>query len=412
MTGTLITKKMRSGKKFLYIQLSYKNPKTGKWEKKQIPTGLEEKGNKKKANKMIPQMIEEYAYLEGNIGHLVVDIDPECLFCDYLDKWLIQKAPEIKKNTYEGYIYRINHIKKYFLPYELKVRNVTSRHIDQFFKYELQFGKTNPKTKEKEPLSVRSVRSDKGILSAVFDQACIDGLIKTNPVTPVKVHGKQNKDYADEELFLTEEEVNELLLFLSGNYPRLMPIAFVGAYYGLRRSELLGLKWSAVDFKKKVFTIRNTVVRTKTILEAEETKTKDSYRSLFIFDNAEKCFNHLKKEQNEYRLFFGDSYKNTEGYVFTHEDGSCYTPDWISKQFKLAMISFGRPEITFHKLRHTCASMAIDRGWSIKQVQYWLGHRDIQTTLNIYTHYNKKKLNSTNEDMNFVSKNSAELFAS
>lgn len=140
---------------------------------------------------MIPQTIEEYAYLEGDIGHLIVDVDPECLFCDYLDKWLIQKAPEIKQNTYEGYIYRINHIKKYFLPYELKVKNVTSRHIDQFFKYELQFGKTNQKTKEKEPLSVRSVRSDKSILSAVFDQACIDGLIKTNfissLVTAIKI---------------------------------------------------------------------------------------------------------------------------------------------------------------------------------------------------------------------------------
>ena len=412
MTGTLITKKMRSGKKFLYVQLSYKNPQTGKWDKKQVPTGLEERGNKKKAAAMIPEIMEQYAYLSPNENILLRQINPEYLFIDYLDDWLTQKSYEIKKITYEGYVCYSNHIKEYFLPYNLKVREITSWHIDQYLKYQLKCGKINQKTKAKEPLAVRSVRSHKSILSAVFDQACIDGLIKTNPVAPVKVHGKQNKDYSEEEIFLTEEELTDLLLFLSENYPRLMPIAFVGAYYGLRRSELLGLKWDAVDFEKRIFTIRNTVVRSKTIVEAEETKTKDSYRSLFIFDNAEKCFNHLKNEQDEYRRFFGDCYKNTSGYVFTHEDGSCYTPDYISKQFTKAMVAFGRPEITFHKLRHTCASMAIERGWNIKQIQYWLGHRDIQTTLNIYAHYNKKKLNSTNEDMNFASKNSAKLFAS
>lgn len=412
MTGTIITKKMRSGKKFLYVQLSYKKPDSDTWEKKQISTGLEEKGNKKKAAEMIPKMIERYSYLEEISTFQNIHIDPECLLCDYMDDWLAQKALELKKNTYEAYVYRVAHIKEYFKPYKLKVRDVTSRHIDQYFKYELLYGKVNQKTKEKEPLSVRSVRSRKSILSALFDQACIDGLVKSNPVTPVKVHGKRNKDYAEEELFLTEDEVTDLLLFLSDNFPRLMPVAFVGAYYGLRRSEILGLKWSAIDFNKRTVTIRNTIVRTKTVLEAEETKTKESYRTLLLFDNAEKCFQHLKNEQIDYQNYFGDTYQNTGGYVFTHEDGRCYDPDWLSKQFKKATSAFGRPEITLHKLRHSCASMAIDRGWSIKQLQYWLGHSDIQTTMNIYAHYNKKKLNSVNEDMNFVSKNSAKLFVS
>ena len=139
MTGTLITKKMRSGKKFLYVQLSYKNPETGKWDKKQIPTGLEEKGNKKKAAAMIPTIMEQYAYLSPNENIPIKKINPEYLFIDYLDDWLTQKSYEIKKTTYEGYVCRAAHIKEYFLPYSLKVKDMTSWHIDQYLKYQLKY---------------------------------------------------------------------------------------------------------------------------------------------------------------------------------------------------------------------------------------------------------------------------------
>ena len=138
-------------------------------------------------------------------------------------------------------------------------------------------------------------------------------------------------------------------------------------------------------------------------------KTKNSKRELYLFDNALECFRYLEKEQKEYREFFGNSYHET-GYVFTKEDGSLYDPDLLSKHFAKATAEFGRPEITLHKLRHSCASIASNRGWSIKQVQYWLGHSDIQTTMNIYTHYSKKKLNSTNSDMNLASEGAVKLF--
>lgn len=412
MTGTLQIKSTRTGKRLLYIQLSYKEPSTGKWKTKHISTGLVEKGNKKKAQELIPDIIERYSYLEQVHEEVDTQIDPEISLCDYLDLWLKHKQGEIDEVTFESYQYRLNRIKAYFEPYHLKLRDVSSRQIDQYLKYELAYGKINQKTKEKEPLSVRTVRSRKSILSAAFDQACIDGLLKYNPAAPVKVSGKKNSDYEEDLLFLTEDEIVDFLTFLSGKYPRLMPIAFIAAYYGLRRSELLGLKWSAINFDKRLITIKNTVVRSKNVHEKQKTKTKNSKRELYLFDNALECFRHLKKEQDEYKSFFGNTYKNGDDHILTKEDGACYDPNWLSKTFSKAADEFGRPEITLHNLRHSCASIAINRGWDVKTLQYWLGHSDIQTTMNIYAHYSKKRLNATNDDMNFASENSVKLFAS
>lgn len=74
-------------------------------------------------------------------------------------------------------------------------------------------------------------------------------------------------------------------------------------------------------------------------------------------------------------------------------------------------MEFGRPEITLHKLRHSCASMLINEDWDIKKLQYWLGRADTQTTLNIYSHFNRQRLNTSTNDLSEISMASAELFA-
>lgn len=170
-----------------------------------------------------------------------------------------------------------------------KLVEVTPKMMDTFFKYSLKYGKINQKTKEREPLAVRSVRSYKSILYAAFNQATIDGLLKTNPVIAIAVHGKKNKEYSEELFFLTEEEISDLLHFVSIHYPRLLGITFIGAYYELRRSEILGLKWSAVDFKKKTISINHTLVRVRTTNAVDSTKTQSSKRSLNLFSTAESA---------------------------------------------------------------------------------------------------------------------------
>lgn len=412
LTGTLVTRTLRTGKTYYYVRLSYKDPITEVWKTKTLATKLEVKNNKRKAENMIKDFIQKYAYLENPPLSCSSHVEPDIRICEYMDLWLKDKERDLKKSTYEGYIYRVDSIKKYFQKENPRVVDMTPKMLDTFFKYSLRYGKINQKTKKREPLAVRSVRSYKSILYAVLNQAVIDELIPANPALTVSVHGKKNKEYSEELLFMTEEEIAELLHFLAEYYPRLVGIAFMGAYYGLRRSEIMGLKWSAIDFKKKTISINHTVVRVKTVTASDSTKTYSSNRILNLFDTAEKCLLQIKREQEKNKAFFKSDYKNKQGYVFTWEDGSAYHPDYITSLFGQATKAFGRPEITLHKLRHSCASMLINKGWDIKKLQYWLGHKDTQTTLNIYSHFNRQRLNTSSNDLAEISLASADLFAS
>lgn len=411
MTGTLQTKQLKSGKSYYYVRLSYKDPRTAEWKTKTLATKLEVKNNKRKAEAMIQPFIEQYSYLEELPAVYNTAVCPDISLCDYIDLWLNDKKHDLKISTYEAYTYRVNCIKAYFQNKNPKLVDVTPKMLDTFFKYSLKYGKVNQKTKEREPLAVRSVRSYKSILFSVFAQAAIDGLVKVNPVANVTVHGKKNREYSEEMLFMTEEEISDLIHFISERYPRLLGITFVGAYYGLRRSEILGLKWSAVDFSKKTITINHTVVRVKTTNADDTTKTQAGKRVLNLFPTAEKCLLKIKQEQEVYSRFFKSDYQNTEGYIFTWEDGRSYDPNYISNLFQRATKEFGRPEITLHKLRHSTASMLINKGWDIKRLQYWLGHADIQTSLNIYAHFDKQRLNTCDNDLNEISMAAADLFA-
>ena len=100
----------------------------------------------------------------------------------------------MKKSTYESYVFRINRIQQYFEGKNTKLINVTPKIVDTFFKYSLKYGKVNQKTKEREPLAVRSVRSYKSILYAVFNQAVIDGLIRYNPVIEYSAATEYSRD--------------------------------------------------------------------------------------------------------------------------------------------------------------------------------------------------------------------------
>ena len=87
-----------------------------------------------------------------------------------------------------------------------------------------------------------------------------------------------------------------------------------------------------------------------------------------------------------------------------------YDPNYVTRAFVHATKEFGRPEITLHKLRHSCASMLINKGWDVKRLQYWLGHSDVQTTMNIYAHFNKERMNANGNDLSQISEAAADPF--
>jgi integrase len=171
-------------------------------------------------------------------------------------------------------------------------------------------------------------------------------------------------------------------------YPALLPIAYMVLSYGLRRSEVLGLRWDMIDFKRKIIHISRTITKVDTQLENDLTKTPAGNRECEFLPNTEEMLRLLESTPITHQ----GGCKSPHGaadicdYVFRKPDGTPYRLDYISHAFKKIAIAYGRPDLTLHKLRHSCASILHDLGWNVKKAAAWLGHADCSVTLEIYTH--------------------------
>jgi integrase len=175
----------------------------------------------------------------------------------------------------------------------------------------------------------------------------------------------------------------------------------VTAFYGLRRSEVLGLKWDAIDFENNTITIKHIVTSTtidgkQTLVAADRAKTKSSLRTLPLLEGIkEELIAHREKQQRNKKLC-GKSYnRKYEDYVFVNPIGDIYKPDTITANFKNILKANDMRIIRFHDLRHSCASLMFANDVPMKMIQEWLGHSDIGTTSNTYSHSEyKSKLRS------------------
>ena len=216
-------------------------------------------------------------------------------------------------------------------------------------------------------------------------------LIDSNPADKVE-RPKKDRFIGS---FYDADEVNALLQASKGTKLE-MPILF-GSFYGLRRSEVIGLKWDAIDFEHDTITIRHTVTSCdidgkRVLVAADTTKTKSSLRTLPLVPFVRERLLALKEEQKENRRLCGRSYnREYMDYVCVNEIGDLIKPHYVTESFPKLLKASGMRQIRFHDLRHSCASILINQDVPLLNVSTFLGHSDLSTTANIYAHLDKSK---------------------
>ena len=179
----------------------------------------------------------------------------------------------------------------------------------------------------------------------------------------------------------------------------------LAAFYGLRRSECIGLRWSAIDFNKNTLTVNHTVAfievdGKKTELATDTAKTKSSLRTLPLVPVFRDLLLRKQAEQREFRRVCGKAYCTEYlDYICVDQLGQRTSPHYLTVYFPQFLRKHGMRVIRFHDLRHSCASMLLANGVPMKQIQEWMGHSDFSTTANIYAHLDFQSKVSSAEAM-------------
>lgn len=323
------------------------------------------------------------------------DINP-CLmsttpyFTDFLRDWLKLMKTQVKITTYSAYEKTILHkVIPYFDNHLPKIRldAVSAKHIQDYYNYELEVNH----------VSANTVKHRHANIHKAFAYAYKTDLIQSNPADKVEL--PKIEKYSGQ--FYNQKQIENLIRVVKGDSIEFGVIT--ASFYGLRRSEVLGLKWDAIDFENKTITIRHTVhevtIDGKTrIVASDTTKTKSSYRSLPLVKPFEEILLRMKQEQEENKRLCGRCYcQDYLDYIYVNQIGEIVKPGFVTAHFSAVLKANNLPHIRFHDLRHSCASLLFAQGVSLKEIQAWLGHSTIGTTANIYTHLDENnKLSSAN----------------
>ena len=360
--------------------LSYK--KNEKWETKWKSTGIKAiKGNKKKAETKKEEIRKKF---QEEINSDNID-NEDILFIDYMKKWLKMISASVEPTTLNGYQGVINgRMTDYFKNTKITLQNIKPKHIQEFYQYLLDEG-----------LCGNTVKHYHANIRKALQYAMKTDIILSNPAD--KVDLPKIEEYKPK--FYTSDEVKTLLNEVIGT--KLEIPVMIDCFYGFRRSEVIGLKWSAVDFENDTITIDHTITQSNgKLIIRDKTKTKSSKRTLPLEPIVKSFLIELKEKQEKNRELCGDSYnKDYLEYICVDNCGNIIRPDYVTETFLKLLKRKNLKIIRFHDLRHTCASILLKNGANMKEIQAWLGHSNYNTTANLYAHLDSSSVNNTGKVM-------------
>ena len=285
----------------------------------------------------------------------------------WLDTWMenyakLQVRPSSHK-TYQGFIE--NHIKPALG--DIPLEKLTAMNLQRLYKHLLENGRVECTEARNKPkgLSIKTVRNINQMISSALNCAVEQYLIPANPtkgcVLP-KLERKEMKILPPESLGTFFEEARRSGVF---------ELYYIDLATGLRRGELLGLKWSGIDLDKGVIHVRRQIFRQNGEVVEAPLKTKNSYRSIAIGADAIKVLKGMEQKDE---------------YVFPSPYGGPMSPDSVLHMLQRVLKRAGLERIRFHDLRHTFSVLALQNGVDVKTLSAMLGHYSAGFTLDTYAH--------------------------
>lgn len=365
MTGSLQIKNDK-----YYAVLNFRD-KSGKRVQKWINLNMPVKGNKRRAEMALNELLVQYQGYEA--------IEPMMLLLSqHIAQWLEANRPNIAVTTYDQYCNILNnHIRPYFDPRRITVSKLTAGDLEDYYAFKIAGG-----------LSPNSVIKHHAVIRTALQWAVKHRYIRENVAdfaekpSHVRYHGAE--PYTIQEI--------AALLQATASEPIAVPI-FLASFYGLRRSEVLGLRWSSIDFQSGVFSISTTVVREKhgdqiiAVVRDQTTKTESSMRTLPLCPYTYQYFLNLRQFQLYQQERCGNCYDTRyTDFLCVDQMGTLLQPDYITQKFQQILVKYGLRRIRFHDLRHSCATIMLYLGYTLKDIQTWLGHSNYNFTADTYIH--------------------------
>lgn len=382
VTGSLQTK---HGKYYAVLNLyNY----TGKRKQKWISTGFPVRGNKKAAKAFLDELLVAYNKKQQAALKVISKMKyPEQFIKEqsrimalplflYVEEWIEHALLTLQPTTVDGYRKLCNgRLREFFESRGTTVYDLTGEDLNEFYIFLTQKG-----------LKGSTQQKYHALIHSAYSFLMKHQYIDSNPC-----------DYADRPkaekyraAYYNQSELAELFCAVSGS-DIYIPV-ILAAYYGLRRSEVLGIKWSNIDFENGTIKIAHKVVEQKVdgkyqAVGHNKMKTESSNRTLPLIKEVAIALQKLKLHQEEQRWLCRDSYVHEyDDYVCVNEIGQLLSPNHISTKFGELLKENGLKHIRYHDLRHSCASLLLANGVSMKAIQEWLGHANYRTTADVYSH--------------------------
>lgn len=295
---------------------------------------------------------------------------------EFLTDWIDSASNRLQPSTIDGYMKMVNgRITEFFGNSGITIGDLAGEDLNDFYAYLEDSG-----------LSGTSALRYHGLIHAAFSYAVKKELLDDNPCDHAD-HPKRERYRA---LFYSEDELRDLLM-AARESPIYIPV-MLAAYYGLRRSEALGLKWSNIDFQSKTISISHKVIEANVdgkyqAKGFDRMKNQSSNRTLPLIEDVENELLYHRQQQSMNAAVLRGAYcHDCDDYVCTDATGQLMRPNFISVQFGKLLKDNGFRHIRYHDLRHTCASLLLKNGIPMKAIQEWLGHSTFEVTANIYAH--------------------------